>query len=346
MACCDSTTQVSCTNPCAVTVTNTPACEALPSQISNFTDQFFGAVTKTEVDGQVRWVLPCNLETGLENNPRADAEGLACYFLRLFEEGITGATGPQGPAGGDGSDGRNAYTVTLQSFTQPTLGAPNIVLRTSYNPAVLTSLYIFVQGSGWYLVTNTDFSGNVWATLQRPLSGVSGTIGAGRLVVPSGFPGESVVGPQGVQGVAGPQGTPGESFTAENSQVNFAGGTDYALPVAYAAVNFVAGNPQVLLPTQGTYKITCTVAITAQAGVVAADVVSVKLYNVSNAVDVPASEQSINQLVDTQREQLVIDVLYTTDGNSKTVALYGNCTTAGAANLIAARTVINYVRLA
>jgi hypothetical protein len=329
-----------------VTVTNTPACESLPSQISNFTSQFFGIVTKTEVNGQVRWVLPCNLETGLPNNPRSSGEGLACYFLRLFDEGITGATGPAGPAGTAGTNGHNAYTVTLQGFTQPTLGAPNVVLRTSYNPSIITGTYIFVQGSGWYLVTNTDFSGNVWATLQRALSGVSGTVGAGRLVVPSGFPGESIVGPTGPQGIAGPQGTPGVSYTAQNGQTNYPAGTNYALQVAYAAVNFVAGNPQVLLPALGTYKITCTVAFLAQAGVGLADVVAVKLYNVSNSADVAASEQSINRLVDTQRGQLVIEVIYTTDGINKTVALYGSCTTAGAVNLVAARTVINYVRLA
>jgi hypothetical protein len=68
----------------------------LPSQIQNFTQQFFGDVVKTEVDGQVIWSLPCDLDIGLPNNQRGAGEGLACYFLRLSEEGIIGLTGPQG----------------------------------------------------------------------------------------------------------------------------------------------------------------------------------------------------------------------------------------------------------
>jgi len=348
MSCCDSGNEnlYNCTNPCSVSTANSAACESLPSQIENFSLLFFGEITKTEVGGQVRWIPPCRLETGLENNPRSAGEGLACYFLRLFEDGIQGATGPAGPRGDNGTNGSNAYTVTLQSFTQPTLASPNVVFKTSYNPSIMTALYIFVQGSGWYLVTNTDTNGNVWATLQRALSGVSGTIGAGRLVIPSGYPGESVVGPTGPQGPQGIQGTPGVSYTEDNSQVNYPAGTDYALPVAYNAVNLVAGNPAVLLPTKGTYKITCRVALEGQPGVLTTDTVSLKLYNTSNSADVPASEEKKNEFTNGKLDQIVIDVVYDTDGDTKTVALYGNCTTLGAVNVVAARTVINYVRLA
>src|SRR6185436_11523721 len=125
-----------CEDPCHRSTTNTAACESLPSQISNFTTQFFGVVTKTEVDGAVVWSLPCSLDVGLPANPRGSGEGLACYFLRLFADGIIGLTGPKGDSGTPGTDGRNAYTVTLHSFTQPTSGNPNIQVSTAFNPAV------------------------------------------------------------------------------------------------------------------------------------------------------------------------------------------------------------------
>ncbi len=90
-----------CSNPCSAAAGNTAACESTASALDNFIAHFFGEITKTELNGVVTWQLPCDLDVGLENNPRLQSEGLACYFLRLFQSGITGATGPQGPAGAD-----------------------------------------------------------------------------------------------------------------------------------------------------------------------------------------------------------------------------------------------------
>ena len=149
-------------DPCAASETNTADCESLSSQVNNFTEQFFGTVVKTEVDGVVTWSLPCELDTGLPNNPRGIDEGLSCYFLRLFNEGIIGLTGPQGDPGVNGDDGRNAFTVTLASFMQPTLGSPNIQISTLFNPAMLESLYVFIEDSGWYQITARDESGAIW----------------------------------------------------------------------------------------------------------------------------------------------------------------------------------------
>lgn len=88
-----------CDNPCAITQENTAACESLPSQLENFITQFFGEVIKTEVNGIVTWSLPCELNTGLPNNPRAAGEGLGCYLLRLIQNGVDGRTGPPGKSG-------------------------------------------------------------------------------------------------------------------------------------------------------------------------------------------------------------------------------------------------------
>jgi hypothetical protein len=173
-------------NPCSVHQHNTATCESLPSQISNFTLQFFGTVVKTEIDGAVSWSLPCGLDTGLPNNPRGVDEGLACYFLRLFSEGIVGLTGPPGPQGCPGTDGFNAYTVTLESFTQPTADQPNVTVVTQFSPVILTGMNVFIATSGYYLVTGTDASGLVFLTLVKPVSGASGTITAGKIIVPTG----------------------------------------------------------------------------------------------------------------------------------------------------------------
>jgi hypothetical protein len=63
-----------------------PDHEPLPSALDNFITQFFGEVTKTCVDGQIVWSLPCNLETGIPGYPRQEGEGLACYFKRVIND--------------------------------------------------------------------------------------------------------------------------------------------------------------------------------------------------------------------------------------------------------------------
>lgn len=80
-------------SPCGFNGVPDPANESLASAVSNFTTQFFGTITKTLVDGAVTWTLPCNLDAGLEGNPRLAGEGLACYFLRLLEDGSASVQG-------------------------------------------------------------------------------------------------------------------------------------------------------------------------------------------------------------------------------------------------------------
>jgi len=89
--------QIGCDNPCRRGPRNSARCESLPSQIENFTTQFFGTVVKTEINGVVTWSLPCQLDVGLPGNPRGVDEGLACYFLRLFSDGLGGLKGDPVP---------------------------------------------------------------------------------------------------------------------------------------------------------------------------------------------------------------------------------------------------------
>lgn len=85
---------MSCSN-CGCNPCNEVTCDAdnepLASALNNFITAFFGTLTKTCVNNQVVWVLPCDLDTGFPGYPRVAGEGLACYFLRVFAEVSAGA---------------------------------------------------------------------------------------------------------------------------------------------------------------------------------------------------------------------------------------------------------------
>lgn len=184
-------------------------CETLQSQVDNFTQQFFGPVTKTDAaPGVVVWELPCNLDAGLTDNPRGVDEGVSCYFLRLFREEIAKYAGATGAHGTPGTAGYSGYTVSLAAFTQPTSASP-FVLRTLFNPVIRENEIVFVSGSGWYQVLWVDGVGNLTLSLIQPQLGASGTIAAGRVVVPVGPKGANQTGPVGNLGQRGDKGATG-----------------------------------------------------------------------------------------------------------------------------------------
>jgi hypothetical protein len=346
MSCnCDNPNVHRCNNPCRVSTTNTPACESLPSQIENFSIQFFGTVEKTEIDGKVTWMLPCSLDVGLPENPRAVDEGLACYLLRLFADGIVGLTGPKGDPGTPGAPGNNTYTVTLHSFTQPTAGNPNVAVITAFNPTLFAGQYVFVQGSGWYLVTLTDGAGTLFLTLAEAAPSAPAAIPAGKLVVPTGPPGASVTGPQGPQGPVGPQGIPGEIVTLNHGYYYAPVGTDYVVGAVYAAVDFVNSAPSVVLPKAGTYLVTAAVSVAGSGGITDPDAVLVKRVNTSTALDVPGTEQTLSNIQNNQFSQVICQALVTTTVDSQTVALYARATSATVFDIIAIRTSVTFVRV-
>jgi len=348
-SCSIGSTVQSCGNPCAAEECNTAACESQASQISNFTKQFFGVVVKSEVEGQVVWTLPCELETGLPNNPRAVDEGLACYFKRLFEEGIIGLTGPVGPPGANGSDGFNAYTVLLASFIQPSTGAPNVQIQVLPNPAILEGLYVFIANSGWFVVNFVDPNGFLQLSLAQALgSAPPGTlITAGKLVVPAGFPGSSVTGPQGPQGPAGPQGTPGAAQTTTNGGYYDATGTNYTLTTTSSAVDFSTTMAQVLLPDQGTYIITASAGLLGLASAAASDFCELHLRDVTVSANLNGSVQQITNINPGRKASLaLLPVPYVTSGPNHTVRLFGRFQTGGVCSVVAARTSITFVRVA
>lgn len=342
----NSCDRLECENPCSHGPHNTPQCESLPSQISNFTSQFFGEVVKTEQNGQVVWSLPCSLDIGLPANPRGAGEGLACYFLRLFMDGITGLTGPQGVPGTNGAPGNNAYTVTLQSFPQPTLASPAIQVLTQYNPGVdLVGSYVFIDTSGWYQIDETDGAGTLFLTLVKALPSASGTIAAGKLIVPSGYPGQSIQGPQGIPGPPGQQGPPGPEPTATNGMYFPGGsGSDFSLPVAYAAVNFTSSVMQFLAVAQGTYLVTVTCVVVAQSGVGSSDGAFLQLYN-TNTAALLGVEQVVTGFVNQEHRQVVLSCIVTTDAPNQTIQVNGKCSVAGNIIVQASRSSMTWVRL-
>lgn len=181
--------------------------ESLPSALDNFIREFFGTIIKV-VDpdtGLATWTLPCDLATGLPDNPRMDGEGLACYFKRLFLDGITGLQGEQGLAGDDGAngtDGNNAYTVTTATFV-PASVVDSVVTITVTNPAIcIVGELIFVEAAGYYEVTGKTGS-DIAAKLVVPLVSPTNPVPIGSLVLPTG--------PQGARGVKGGKGDIGET---------------------------------------------------------------------------------------------------------------------------------------
>jgi hypothetical protein len=283
---------------------------------------------------------------GLENNPRAEGEGLACYFLRLFSDGIVGLTGPQGNPGTNGAAGRNAYTVTLASFVQPSLEQPNVQVATSANPAILDDLYVFIATSGWYLVNEADPSGVLFLTMVKAVAGAPAVITAGKLVVPSGFPGASIQGEQGIQGPPGATGSPGASFTATNGSFSVPSGTNYDTQVAYAAVDFTSSVPEVLLPAEGSYLITAVVGVIGLATVAATDKVTLKLRNTSGTpVDVTGSEKGISNIIVGEEKQVILNSIAETTAPNQTVALFGKATTSDKIAVVANATTLTFVRI-
>jgi len=256
-------------NPCRSCPPNSTDCETLPSALQNFVDAFFGSVTKTEIDGQVRWILPCNLDIGLPGNPRADGEGLACYFLRLFRDGINGLEGPTGATGAAGENGPTPWTILLTAFVQPSSGGTvnfNIVA----SPTVTVGQTVFIPGSGYYVVTSR-VSNSVFAQLISAVPSPNVVTVPGTVVIPCGPQGLTITGPpgtpgtqgptgaQGIQGPTGPTGATGPTgptgavTTNANGQVVITGATDFTVTNADQKITFGIDDPEVNLPVAGTY---------------------------------------------------------------------------------------------
>jgi hypothetical protein len=330
-----------------VTNTNTAACETLPSALDNFISHFFGTVIKTEVNGQVTWSLPCSLDVGLANNPRGADEGLACYFLRLFEEGIVGATGPKGDTGSAGADGRHAFTVTLESFTHPAVGG-SITVKVYATPVIAVGQIVFVTSSGWYDVIGVSGDGTLVLTLLEAVSGASGSITAGKTVAvtgPRGITGAG--GSTGAQGIQGIQGPAGDEFTPTNGFVGCAGAS-HSIQFAISQVAFGGIEPQVTLPAIGTYMIDVQVGITMDPTAAAApgEIIVLRLWNATAGIYENSLDVTDRCFDPSQHGHLYLMGTITTTVANETLQLYASISVADKAVIVPAQTRLRYVRLA
>jgi hypothetical protein len=72
-----------CHDPCAATPVDAEN-ESLQSQLDNFILNFYGEITKTVVDGEVVWILPCDLSGEIPGYERDPEMGTACYQLSVL----------------------------------------------------------------------------------------------------------------------------------------------------------------------------------------------------------------------------------------------------------------------
>jgi len=330
--------------PCGTCPVNSADAETLPSTLDNFTQQFFGTITKTEVNGQVTWTLPCNLDTGLPGNPRGSAEGLACYFLRLFSDGIVGLIGPQGDTGLAGNDGNNAYTVVTTAFNAPTVPSPTVQFNVIPSPAISAGQTIFVPTIGWLVIDQIFQNTTVFASLIELIAVPAATVSPGTLILPVGPRGISITGSTGATGAKGDTGETGATgatgaigatgaagpagvaATSSNGIVT-GGPTDYVMTASYAKVDFGASDLEVTLPTAGTYLVIVMVGGTQNSG--ATREWDFKLYNSITAADVVVSE-TYSSVVDggvIPHQRFVIS-LVTTLADNNVIQLYAKSSSA------------------
>lgn len=331
-------------NPCRVCPTSTVDCETLPSALDNFTRQFFGVITKTEVNGQISWVLPCDLDVGLPANPREDGEGLACYFLRLLGGEIQGLAGPKGDTGLSGTPGQNAYGVITSAFVTPTPANPISQFTIIPTPVLSVGQTIFIPGLGWVVIQDVSQGQTVITTLVELISNPASQINPGTLALPVGPRGLTIVGPQGAKGEKGDQGLQGETgatgspgaqgavgpagATATNTNgVNTGGTTDYVMTLAFAKVDFGTADLDVTLPTAGTYLFAVRIAGVNGSG--GQREWGFKLFNSTLAADVDETEcyEVINDSVGEQTFNFTVSV--TTTADNQVIQLYAKSGNAG-----------------
>ncbi len=293
-------------NPCNTCPPNTIDCETLPSALDNFTRQFFGNIERVIVDREVRWALPCDLDVGLPGNPRLDGEGLACYFLRLFNDGIIGQMGPVGPTGPAGTNGKNAYAVITSAFVTPSDDNPTSQFTIIPTPVVSIGQTVFIVGLGWVRITDILDNTTVFTTLIELIPAPLAVIVPGSLVLPTGPRGLSITGPQGDQGLKGDKGDQGvqgdtgatgatgatgpAGAAATNSNgTEIGGSTDYSMTAIYAKIDFGTDDFDVTLPTPGTYLVMFQFGgFNNSAG---NRTWSFKLHNLTQASDIANTEQ-------------------------------------------------------
>lgn len=137
----------------------------------------------------------------------------------------------------------------------------------------------------------------------------------------------------------------GKSHYFHNRDVTAVGsGSNFSVAgTAYARVDFGGTDPEIVLPTAGTWLISAVASI--QNGATANDVYSIKLFNSTDASDVANSEQTISSINASLIAPLVIINIPVTVTTGKTIQMYGRNATAARGTFISTATRLTAVRL-
>lgn len=119
-------------------------------------------------------------------------------------------------------------------------------------------------------------------------------------------------------------------------------GTDYSLTDAAARVDFGGEDPEIVLPTAGTYLIIAEVSVTA--GGTANDTYVFKLYDSTAAADITSSQRDLNNAQADKSFHVDLHVTYTVT-TASTIQLYGYNSTAARGTVDSDETKLIYVRL-
>lgn len=121
-------------------------------------------------------------------------------------------------------------------------------------------------------------------------------------------------------------------------------GTDYSFSgTSYARVDFSGQDPEVTLPTAGTYLLSALVEVTN--GGTANDAYSAKLYDATAAGDIANSEQTISFLPASTIGQIRLQSVATLSAGSHLIQVYAKNGTAARGSVSATLTKVSYVRL-
>lgn len=124
-------------NPCSHSTSCDPNDEALSSVLNNLTLSLIGSPTKSCVNNQVVWVLPCDLDVGIPSFPKNTGESLACYFMRFMEQSSVGS-----------STGLKGYETTALSNASDTLIAHTDPQNQDYTGTLSGPVSIILSSSG------------------------------------------------------------------------------------------------------------------------------------------------------------------------------------------------------
>lgn len=119
-------------------------------------------------------------------------------------------------------------------------------------------------------------------------------------------------------------------------------GSDYTLTTSYARVDFGGTDPQIALPSAGTYLL--TYVVTCNTGLGGGDDVNFKLYDSTAAADIANSESHSEFHVNSTHQQFFMTTIATVTG-ANTIQIYGKNATSARGSAEAVHTKIQYVRL-